>query len=145
MTAKLPVILFVDDEEAILKSIVFTLRKEPYEVLTATSAVEASRILATTHVDVVVSDDRMPFIRGSELLRSLRSDYPDVIRIALTGEVDLQITSRVIREGEPYRFLSKPVSPDELKQTLTQALRVRHLHTHGGTAARDAAGPPRQP
>jgi DNA-binding NtrC family response regulator len=122
-----PVILFVDDEAALLRGIASTLRKEPYHVLTATSAVEASRILATTHVDVVVSDDRMPFVRGSELLQNMRKDYPEIIRIVLTGEVDLQVTSRVIRDGEPYRFLSKPVSPEELKQTLAQALHVRGL------------------
>jgi DNA-binding NtrC family response regulator len=127
-----PVILFVDDEAALLRGIASTLRREPYEVITATSAVEALRILATTHVDVVVSDDRMPFVRGSELLQNMRKDYPDVVRIVLTGEVDLQVTSRVIRDGEPYRFLSKPVSPAELKQTLAQALHVRSLRSPYG-------------
>jgi DNA-binding NtrC family response regulator len=123
-----PVILFVDDEDAVLQSMRLALHKEPYSILTASSAREASEIIERTNVDVVVSDERMPAGSGSEPLFRLRRDHPGIVRIVLTGETNLAVTSHVIREGEPYRFLTKPVSPQELKSTIAHALRTRHLH-----------------
>ena len=79
-------VLFVDDEPDLTESVRCALRKEPYEILTANSAQEALGILETTEIDVVVSDEGMPEMRGSEFLSIVRRDYPETIRMILTGQ-----------------------------------------------------------
>lgn len=121
------VILLVDDEKAILDGHMLALRREPYSVLTATSPAEALKILATRRVDVVVSDERMPDMLGSEFLSQVRSRWPRIIRILLTGQTDLETTTHAIRQGQLYRFLSKPLGPGDLALTLKQALDMQRV------------------
>jgi DNA-binding NtrC family response regulator len=120
------VVLFVDDEPAVLEGIRDTLRKEPYDVLTANSAVIAMDYLIKRRVDVIVSDECMPRVSGSDLLSRVRHEYPDVCRIMLTGEASLDVSVRAINDGL-YRFLSKPVKPDELTRVVRDALRMKEL------------------
>ena len=121
-----PVVLFVDDEPAILEGIRDTCRREPYDVLTANSAVAALTCLAKQHVDVVVSDECMPGVSGSELMSRVRQEYPEVLRIILTGQASLEVSVRAVQEGL-YRFLSKPVTPDELTRVVRDALRLKSV------------------
>jgi DNA-binding NtrC family response regulator len=93
--------------------------------MTADSAAKALDILANTPVDVVVSDERMPGMLGSEFLKRVRDAYPDIVRIMLTGEAGLPAAVRAINEGPLYRFLNKPLSPDELAQTIRKALQMK--------------------
>ncbi|MCK5507197.1 MAG: response regulator, partial [Desulfobacterales bacterium] len=83
-------ILCVDDEANILHSIKRLLRKEGYRLLTASSGVEGLKILEENDVHLILSDQRMPQMSGTEFLAAVREKYPDVIRIILTGytEVD---------------------------------------------------------
>jgi DNA-binding NtrC family response regulator len=120
-------VLFVDDELAVVEGLKRSLWKEPYVVLTAGSAAEALEILETTSVDVIVSDERMPCVSGSELLKRVQHAYPKTIRIMLTGEAGLPAAVRAINEGSLYRFLNKPLSPTELVQTIRQALKMKEL------------------
>jgi DNA-binding NtrC family response regulator len=125
-----PAVLFVDDEPAVLEALGRTLRKEPYEVLTAPSAAKALAILRSRAVDVVVSDQRMPQVSGSEFLAQVRQQFPDVVRMMLTGEANLDDAVRAINDGL-YRFLSKPLGPDELARTLRQALHMKGVQVRG--------------
>jgi DNA-binding NtrC family response regulator len=93
--------------------------------MTAQSAAEALQILANTPIDVVVSDERMPSMPGSEFLGRVRDVYPGIVRIMLTGEAGLPAAVRAINEGPLYRFLHKPLSPDELARTIRQALQMK--------------------
>jgi two-component system probable response regulator PhcQ len=120
-----PIVLFVDDEQDILEGIKRALRGALFEVVTATSASRAMQVFATTAVDVVVCDERMPGVSGTEFLHQVRRSHPDVVRIALTGESDLDRMTRLIRDGELYRFLSKPLDRSELLRTLDGAIGVR--------------------
>lgn len=120
-------VLFVDDEEGILKGFMLGLRKEPYKILTAISASDALEILSESRVDVVVSDERMPGMSGSELLSEIRRKYPDVIRIMLTGQISLEAAINAINEGEVYRLLTKPCSLVDLSCTIRQALQIKRL------------------
>jgi DNA-binding NtrC family response regulator len=122
-----PVILLVDDEKAILDGHMLALRREPYRVLTAASPAEALKILATRRVDVVVSDERMPEMLGSEFLHQVQKGWPRIMRILLTGQTDLETTTHAIREGQLYRFLSKPLGPGDLAVTLKQALDMQRI------------------
>jgi DNA-binding NtrC family response regulator len=122
-----PIVLFVDDEPAILASLEAALRKEPFQILTATSVPDALSLLARHHVDVIVSDEQMPSGSGSELLLRVAEEYPTVLRIMLTGETGLSANARSINRAPMYRFLCKPVPAPELAQTLRQAIHMKRL------------------
>ncbi|HXX68967.1 MAG TPA: response regulator [Polyangiaceae bacterium] len=122
-----PIVLFVDDDQALLAGIRRLLQHTPFDVLIAHSVDEAQRILASAAVQVIVSDERMPGGSGTELLQWVRERYPHVVRIALTGESNVERAARLIEQGEVYRFLSKPIDRAELLRTLERALAMRHF------------------
>ena len=122
-------ILFVDDEPLVTQALKRALHKEPYRVLSANSAAQALEILARQAVDVVISDEMMPGMLGSEFLAVVCRDYPDTVRIMLTGHANLKTTIRAINEGQIYRFLTKPCNELELSVTLRQALQQKELMT----------------
>src|SRR5215831_12509834 len=78
-------VLCVDDEPQVLSALQRTLRREPYEVLRAGGGLEALDLLERFPIKVVVTDERMPTMTGSELLSKVRSLRPEVGRIILTG------------------------------------------------------------
>ena len=122
-----PRILYVDDDDGNIRAVVRALRKEPFDLVTAHSAPEALDMLSRIEVDVVVSDERMPGMCGSEFLSKVCKKYPETVRIILTGYADLDAAMRAINEGEVYRFLKKPIDPSELAITLRQALQQKEL------------------
>ncbi len=137
-----PTILFVDDEEAVLEGIQRMLRAAPFTIVTAGSSTKALQVLATTEVDVIVCDECMPGVSGTELLCRMRRSHPNIVRIALTGGADLQKNTRFISEAQLYRFLSKPLDRFELVRTLEQAVNVKRTAQESarlreGTRGRD--------
>jgi two-component system, probable response regulator PhcQ len=122
-------ILLVDDEPHVTEALKRALHKEPYEVLSANSADDALEILARQPVDVVISDEMMPGILGSELLAMVYRKYPDSIRIILTGHANLDAALRAINEGHIYRFLTKPCNELELRVTIRQGIQQKELAT----------------
>lgn len=121
-------ILLVDDEPAILEGLEESLRREPYVIQTATSAAAALEVLAVSECDVVISDERMPGMPGSEFLGVVCRQHPQAIRILLTGQATLEAAVRAINEGEVFRILLKPCAPDELQRVLRAAIQVKALH-----------------
>lgn len=122
-----PIVLFVDDEHAILDSIKLNLRRQPYKVLTANSGDEALKVLTEHSVDVVVSDERMPGMNGATLLSEINTRYPDTVRMMLTGQASLEAAVQAINEGRIFRFLSKPINPMDLAQNVELALQFKKL------------------
>ncbi|WP_432737451.1 putative bifunctional diguanylate cyclase/phosphodiesterase [Maridesulfovibrio sp. FT414] len=118
-------VLFVDDEKRVLSTIRRLLLGEPFKILTAESATEALEILATTPVDIIVSDERMPGMRGSDLLTEVRRLYPDICRIMLTGHASLDASIAAINSGRIFRFLLKPVTQEDLLEALHQGIDER--------------------
>lgn len=114
--AETPVrVLFVDDEENILKSLGRLFMDEDFEVITAPSAGEGLRILMETrNVGVVVSDQRMPGITGVQFLEQVRGMVPEALRIMLTGYADLAATVDAINRGGAGRYITKPWNDEEL-------------------------------
>jgi len=109
-------VLFVDDDSYILESLRDVLHREPYTVLTATSGIAALDVLAANRVDIVISDERMPGMQGSELLAEIYRLYPHTVRIVLTGQAsvkamingdqrrsDLQVPHQAVRADRPHR------------------------------------------
>lgn len=126
-----PKVLFVDDEERIVRLLRMTFR-DLYEVFTANRGAEALAILREHDIDVLVSDQRMPEMTGIELLSQARQISPATVRILLTGYSDLIAIIGAVNEGEVFRFLNKPWNQDEIKAVLAEATQI-------AMAARQAA------
>jgi two-component system, probable response regulator PhcQ len=120
-------VLIVDDEPDIRDMLTQALSREPYEVLCADSAEEALDIIAQEPVDVVLSDEKMPGMSGTEFLAIVRRQYPDTIRMILTGHASLESAIHAINEGEIYRFFTKPCNMVDLMVTIRQALQHKDL------------------
>ncbi|PSS60606.1 phosphohydrolase [Ensifer sp. NM-2] len=116
-----PVLLFVDDEERVVRLLKMIFRNE-YDVHTALSAREALAILETISVDVIASDQRMPECTGIQLLAQVRERWPETVRILLTGYSDLVAIIGAVNEGEVYRFINKPWDQSELRNVIASAV-----------------------
>lgn len=114
-------ILLVDDEENILSALQRVLRRDAYRVLTSTSAAQALEILALNQVQVILSDQRMPGVSGTEFFSQVKDMYPDTIRIVLSGYTDLRSVTEAINKGAIYKFMTKPWQDDELRSEIKQA------------------------
>jgi CheY-like chemotaxis protein len=122
-------ILLVDDEPQVLEGIQRSLRKQ-VEMQTATSGVEGLRLLAQEGpFAVVISDMRMPGMSGTQFLAKVREQNPDVVRMILSGQADLQATIDAVNEGHIYRFLSKPCAADRLLIAIEDGLKQHRLVT----------------
>jgi DNA-binding NtrC family response regulator len=113
-------ILFVDDEERILRSLALQFRRE-YEVLTESDPQRALQRLKTEQVHVLVSDQRMPGMTGAELLAAAQQIAPQTLRILLTGYADLDAAVDALNNGGIFRYLTKPWDAQEMAFTLRQA------------------------
>lgn len=114
-------LLLVDDEEGILHALSRLLHKEGYRLLTAGSGEDALRLLQEQEVHVILSDQRMPGMSGVELLTWVKAQYPDIIRMVLSGYADIEAVSEAINQGQVYKFLFKPWQNDALLATLREA------------------------
>jgi DNA-binding NtrC family response regulator len=120
-------VLLVDDDARLLAALRRALQGEPYELLVAETPGAALWLLATRHVDVLVSDQHMPCMSGTEFLTRVRAEYPHVISIMLTGHADLHTAMSAINSGEVYRFFTKPCEAGSLAVAIRQALQLRTL------------------
>lgn len=118
-----PKVLLVDDEERILRSLGMLLRMQ-YQVFATSDGREALAILKREKIHVVVSDQRMPIMTGTELLQQAREVSPDTIRILLTGYADADAALDAVNEGEIFRYINKPWGPKELRDTIAQAAEI---------------------
>ena len=119
----LSTILLVDDEASILSSLRRVLRGENYRILTANSGAEALKLLALHPVGVVLSDQRMPGMSGSELLAQVRAMYPKTVRMVLSGYTGLDSLTEAINRGEISRFLTKPWQNEDIIEAVRDAFR----------------------
>ena len=117
-----PIILLVDDQPLVLETLKNMLKRGPYTVLCAQSGPEALSVLEHESVDVVISDERMPGMAGSEFLAVVRDRFPETVRIILTGYASVETAIKAINEGEIYRFLTKPCNSQDLFTAVKEAL-----------------------
>jgi DNA-binding NtrC family response regulator len=118
-----PKVLLVDDEERILRSLGLLLRMQ-YQVFATSDGHEALEIIKREKIHVLISDQRMPVMMGSELLRRARDIAPDTVRILLTGYADADAALEAVNEGEIFRYITKPWGPKELRDTIAQAAEI---------------------
>lgn len=115
-------ILFVDDEENIINSLIRLFRNEDYKVHTALGGQAGLNIIKEHDISLIISDHRMPSMSGVEFLSKAKEIAPDTIRIMLTGYADLESTIAAINEGEVFRFINKPWNDEDLLMTVRQSL-----------------------
>jgi response regulator RpfG family c-di-GMP phosphodiesterase len=113
-------ILYVDDEENNLFSFKATFRIK-YQVLTALSGDEALKILTTNNVHIVITDQRMPKMTGVEFLEKVLENFPDPIRILLTGYADMDAVVEAVNKGKIFHYLTKPWDEKDLDLTVNRA------------------------
>lgn len=131
-------LLIVDDEAGILSAMRRLLRRDGYEIFTVGSAREGFEVLARHDVQVILSDQRMPEMNGTEFLSRARDLYPDTIRIVLSGYTDLESISGAINRGAIYKFLTKPWDDELLRENIREAFRhhdVAKRKSRGGPSA----------
>jgi two-component system, probable response regulator PhcQ len=120
-------VLFVDDDANLLAGLRRTFRHQPFSLVEASSPSAAFALLSSMDIDVVVSDERMPGMSGTDFLAMVRTQFPTAVSIMLTGHADLGVAMEAINRGEVYRFLVKPCDPVLLAQSITSALRYHDL------------------
>jgi len=114
-------ILFVDDEKRVLNSMRGLFRRD-YELFLTTEGQTAVEIAREKSIDVIVADQRMPGMNGTEVLGKIKQLSPRTVRILLTGYADPEAVEGSINIGEVFRFLSKPCPPQLLRETLKLAI-----------------------
>lgn len=119
-------ILYVDDEENNLISFKATFRIK-YNVSTAISGDEAKKILASKPIDIIITDQRMPGMTGVEFLESIIDDYPDPMRLLLTGYADMNAVVDAINKGKIFHYLTKPWNEEELDAAIQRAYDVYRI------------------
>ena len=116
-------VLYVDDEENNLIAFKASFRRH-FNIHTAISADDAKIILSKNEVHVLITDQRMPGTLGTELLAQALQDYPDKIRILLTGYSDIEAIKDSINKGQVFRYLEKPWKEADLKTTIEDAFEL---------------------
>ena len=119
-------VLLVDDEEPNLR-LLETILSKNFNVITASSAQEALTKLKEKDLGVIVSDQRMPDMSGTELFEIIEKQHHPALRIILTGFADIQTVVEAINSGKVFRFMSKPIEKTDLMQTVHSAMTQFHV------------------
>ena len=116
-------ILIVDDEVNILNSLKRALRREGYNILLAANTDEGFALLAQYPVQLVISDQRMTGMSGTDFLAQVKSMYPDTVRMVLTAYSEIATVTDAINKGAAYRYLTKPWRDEAIREEIRGALR----------------------
>ncbi|WP_232526023.1 HD domain-containing phosphohydrolase [Sulfuriferula nivalis] len=117
----------MDDEANILSALKRLFRPFGYRIFTAESGAAGLEVMAHESVDLVVSDMRMPEMNGAQFLEKTRENWPDTVRILLTGYAEIGATIDAINKGRIYRYISKPWEDNDIILTVKQALDTKLL------------------
>jgi response regulator RpfG family c-di-GMP phosphodiesterase len=120
MNQSIPAVLYVDDELNSLQSFKASFRRS-FTVFTASSGQEAQEILANNEIHVLISDERMPGMNGTELLEAALRHNPAQVRILLTAYSDFEILQQAVNKGYIFKYLCKPWNDDELARSILEA------------------------
>ncbi len=120
-------LLFVDDEPGILSALRRLVRKLDVKVFIAEGGAAGLEVLENNHIDLVVSDMRMPEMDGAQFLARVKELYPNTVRYLLTGYSDISATINALNNGGIYRYLSKPWDDAELLEVISDGLKIKRL------------------
>ncbi len=123
MSDQLIRILYIDDEEHNLQSFKASFRKQ-YNITTTTSVVEAEEFMEQKDFHVVLADQRMPGMTGTQFFEKIRVRFPEPIRILITGHTDISAAIDAINKGEVFRFIDKPWDYTYVENAITHAFEI---------------------
>ena len=123
-------VLLLNDDPNILRSLKRLLLQDDYNVLATVDPDEAFELLAQHNAQVVVSDQRMPKMRGTEFLSRVKELYPDTMRIVLSDSSDIEMIARASNQGVIYKFFTKPWDEELLRNNIREAFRVAEKMAH---------------
>lgn len=117
------VILYIDDEEINLRLFRNSFRRD-YDIVTATTAAEGLKILNQQHIDLVITDQRMPDTTGVEFLSKVQHEYPDIPpnRLIISGYSDPEDIELAYQKYQLFKFISKPWDQNELAGIIKKAI-----------------------
>ena len=115
-------ILLIDDEEQVIRALRRCLMDEPYDILSANDGESGLALLQEHAVKVVICDERMPGLSGSEVLSRISLRHPQTVRIMLTGQATLEAAMEAVNNGEIYRFFLKPWSDMEVRLSIRSGI-----------------------
>ncbi len=116
-------IIALDDEPNILSAFQRLFFNESFQIFTTTDYKQALEVLDKENIKIVLSDQRMPDIDGVDFLKMVKERKPDVVRMLITGHTDIKAAEDAINVGQVYSFINKPWNTDELKATISRALK----------------------
>lgn len=142
-------LLLVDDEPRVSRGLQRILRQDGYCIRVASDPYEALSILTRHQVDVILADQRMPGMKGTEFLSQVSELYPETLRLILSGAADIDEIAQAMGSGVIYKFLTKPIDPALLRANVSEAfsrsesdkvMRVQRstMETESGLPARKA-------
>lgn len=125
-----PTILIVDDEINNLQLLKRTFRGS-YNILTASNGIEGLEVVKREgdRISLIVSDQKMPVMEGTEFLKKVNETHPEIVKILLTGHQDSDIIVSAINDCQLYQYILKPFDPEELKVSVTNGLKKFELAT----------------
>lgn len=129
------VLLFVDDEPNVLKALRRLFHGENYVIHLAAGGAEGLEILGRQPVDLIISDMRMPEMSGAEFLAHALEQWPETVRILLTGYADMQSTIDAVNKGRIFSYCNKPWNDEELKLLVRNALEQKQLRAERDSLA----------
>lgn len=116
-------VLYVDDEVINLRLFKMAFKRD-YNVLTAETGDEAIETLRQNDVQLIITDQKMPSMTGTQLLENTIDEFPDIIRIILTGYADIEAIVQAVNKCKIYKYITKPYDQSDLKLTLNKALEL---------------------
>jgi response regulator RpfG family c-di-GMP phosphodiesterase len=119
-------VLYVDDEVHNLNSFKAGFRRK-FNIFTAESAAEGRKVLEAELIHVIITDQRMPVMTGIEFLESIIPEFPDPIRILLTGYADINAVIDAINKGQVYKYIQKPWMDEDLRINIEKAYEIYAL------------------
>lgn len=120
--SKEALVLIVDDDVLFLRGLTRLLRNQPFRIITARSGEEAQELLKRWPIHVIVCDEHMPGMSGTDLLAWIVRHFPNTVRIVLTGQPDLPTAMKAINDGQVFRFLTKPCREFDLVMAIHEGL-----------------------
>jgi len=130
----IPNVLLVDDDPLLLQGLVRSLAREPYNLFCAANAEGALAMLRSEHISVMLCDDQMPGMPGSELIALVHDEFPTVLSIMLTGQATIGSLVHALNHGHVFRVMLKPCRADEVGANIRRAL----VHQQIWSRCRDA-------
>jgi diguanylate cyclase (GGDEF)-like protein/PAS domain S-box-containing protein len=123
-------LLLIDDEPNIISSLTRVLSDDGYRILSTTKADDGFELLATNRIGVVLSDLRMPGMDGIEFLSRVSRIHPETVRMAMSGYADAGMITEAINRGAVYKFLTKPIGNESLRQNIVKAFEYFEISIH---------------